>query len=57
MKTENLKIINEMFLNKGLVMFDKEIQVFFKNDTTEGKKTPERKLQLVWDKMWVTIKK
>ena len=57
MKTENLKIINEMFLNKGLVMFDKEIQVFFKNDTTKGKKTPERKLQLVWDKMWVTIKK
>ena len=27
------------FLNEDLVMFDKEIEVFSKDDTTEGKNT------------------
>ena len=39
------KIINEMCFNEGLVMFDKEMEVF------SSKETPERKLQLVWDKI------
>ena len=30
------KIINEMFFNEGLVMFDKEMKVFLLNETTEG---------------------
>ena len=30
------KIINEMFFNEGVVMFDKEMKVFLLNETTEG---------------------
>ena len=30
------KIINEMFFNEDLVMFDKEMKVFLSNETTEG---------------------
>ena len=45
MKTENLHL-----LMKGLVMFDKEMKVFYKTKQLNVK-TPERKLQLVWDKI------
>ena len=48
MKTENLTSINEIFLNEGLVIFDKKMEVFLSNETP---KTSERKLQLVWDKI------
>ena len=47
---ENRKVINEMFFNEGLVMFDKEMKVFYKTKQLNVK-TPERKLQLVWDKI------
>ena len=29
MKTENLQILMKCFFNEGLVMFDKEMEVFF----------------------------
>ena len=38
------------FFNEGLVMFDKEMKVFYKTKQLNVK-TPERKLQLVWDKI------
>ena len=47
---ENRKVINEMFFNEGLVMFDKEMKVFYKTKQLNVK-TPERKLQLVWDRI------
>ena len=47
---ENRKVINEMFFNEGLVMFDKEMKIFYKIKQLNVK-TPERKLQLVWDKI------
>ena len=55
MKTDNL--INEMFFNEGLVMFDKdkEIEVFYQTKHLKVK-TPRRQLQLVWDKIWAAIK-
>ena len=37
-----LTIINEMFFNEGLVMFDKEMKVFYKTKQLNVK-TPERK--------------
>ena len=42
MKTENF--------NEGLVMFNKEVKVFYKTKQLNTK-TSERKLQLVWDKI------
>ena len=36
--------------NQGLVMFDKKMKVFY-NPKQLKVKTPERKLQLVWDKI------
>ena len=45
-----------MFFNKGLVMFDKEMKFFYKAKQIKVK-TPELKLQLVCDKIWVAIKK
>ena len=45
MKTEHLQV-----LMKGLVMFDKEMEVFYKKKRLNVK-TPERKLKLVWDKI------
>ena len=42
MKTENF--------NEGLVMFNKEVKVFYKTKQLNIK-TSERKLQLVWDKI------
>ena len=48
MKTENLQLLMKCFLNDGLVMFDKEMKVFYKMKQLKVK-TPEHKLQLVWD--------
>ena len=36
---------------EGLVMFDKETEVFFDKTKQLKVKTPERKLQSVWDKI------
>ena len=46
MKTKNLQV-----LMKYLIMFDKEMEVFFYKTKQLNVKTPERKLQLVWDKI------
>ena len=51
MKTENLQLLMKCFFNEGLVMFDKEMNVFYKTKQLNVK-TLERKLQLVWDKIW-----
>ena len=56
MKTENLQLLMKCFFNEGLVMFDKEMKVFYKTKQLKVK-TPERKLQLVWDKIRFAIKK
>ena len=50
MKTENLQLLIKCFFNEGLVMFDKEMKGFCKTKQLNVK-TPERKLQLVWDKI------
>ena len=50
MKTENLQLLMKCFFNEGLVMFDKEMKFFYKTKQLNVK-TPERKLQLVWDKI------
>ena len=50
MKTENLQLLMKCFFNEGLVMFDKEMNVFSKTKQLNVK-TPERKLQLVLDKI------
>ena len=39
------------FFNEGLVIFDKEMKDFYKTKQLNVK-TPERKLQLVWDKIF-----
>ena len=44
MKTEHLQLLMKCFFNEGLVMFDKEMKQL-------NVKTPERILQLVWDKI------
>ena len=50
MKTETLQILMKYFFNEGLVMLDEEIKAFYKMKQLNIK-TPERKLQLVWDKI------
>ena len=50
MKTENLQLLMKCFFIEGLVMFKKEMKVFYKTKQL-NLKTPERKLQLVWDKI------
>ena len=54
MKTENLQSLMKCCFNEGLVMFDnmndKEMKVFYKTKQLNVK-IPERKLQLVWDKI------
>ena len=50
MKTENLQLLMKCFFNEGLAMFDKEMNVFSKTKQLNVK-TPERKLQLVLDKI------
>ena len=50
MKRENLQLLMKCFFNEGLVMFSKEVKVFYKTKQLNVK-TPERKLQLVWDKI------
>ena len=50
MKTETLQILMKCFFNEGLIMFDKEMKAFYKMKQLNVK-TPERKLQLVWDKI------
>ena len=49
---ENRKptITNKKFFNESLVMFDKEMNFFYKTKQLKAR-TPECKLQLVWDKM------
>ena len=42
MKTENLQLLMKCFFNEGLVMFDKEMKVFYKTKQLNVK-TPERK--------------
>ena len=49
-ENRKLKLLMKYFFNKGLVMFDKKIKVFYKTKHLNVK-TPERKLQLVWDKI------
>ena len=48
MKTENLQLLMKCFFNEGLLMF--EMKVFYKTKQLNVK-TPECKLQLVWDKI------
>ena len=43
-ENRKLTIINEMFFNIGLVMFNKEVKVFYKTKQLNVK-TPERKLK------------
>ena len=50
MKIENLQLLMKCFFNEGLVMFEKEMKVFYKTKQLNVK-TPERNLQLVWDKI------
>ena len=50
MKIENLQLLIKYFFSEGLVMFKKEMKVFYKTKQL-NLKTPERKLQLVWDKI------
>ena len=50
MKTEHLQLLMKCFFNEGLVMFDKEMKVFYKTKQL-NLKTQERKLQLAWDKI------
>ena len=38
------------FFNESLIMFDKEMEFFYKTKQLKVK-TPERKSQLVWDKI------
>ena len=38
MKAENLQVLMKCFFSEGLVMFDKEMKVFF-NEITEGENT------------------
>ena len=36
--------------NEGLVMFDKEMKIFYKTEQPNVK-TPEHNIQVVWDKI------
>ena len=47
MKTENPQLM-KCFFNEGLVLLDKEMKVFYQTKQLKVK-TPESKLQLVWD--------
>ena len=47
MKTENPQLM-KCFFNEGLELLDKEMKVFYQTKQLKVK-TPERKLQLVWD--------
>ena len=49
-ENRKLTIINEMFFNEALVMFNKEMKGFYKTKQLNVK-IPERKLQLVWYKI------
>ena len=46
MKPENLQLLMKCFFNEGLVMFDKEIKVFYKMKQQLQVKTAEHELQL-----------
>ena len=48
MKTENLQLLMKCFFNESLVLFDKEMKLFYKTKQLNVK-TLEPKLQLVWD--------
>ena len=45
-----IQLLMKCFFNEGSVMFDKEMKGFYKTKQLNGK-TPECKLQLVWDKI------
>ena len=49
-ENRKLTVISEMIFNEGLAMLDKEMKVFYKTKQLNVK-TPQRKLQLVWDKI------
>ena len=49
-ENRKLKLLMKCFFNEGLVLFDKEMKGFYKTKQLNVK-TPERKLQLVWDKI------
>ena len=49
-KNRKPAITNEKFFNESLVIFDKEMKFFYKTKQLKVK-TPEPKLQLVWDKI------
>ena len=44
MKIENLQLLTKCFFNESLVMFEKEMKVFYKTKQMNVK-TPERNLQ------------
>ena len=50
MKTEYPQLM-KCFFNEGLVLLDEEIKVFFYQIKQLKVKTPERKLQLGWNKI------
>ena len=50
MKTGNIQLLLKCLFNEDLVMFDKEINGFFYKTKQLKIKTPEHKLQLVWNK-------
>ena len=50
MKIENLQLLMKYFFNEGLVMFEKEMKVFYKTKQLKVK-TLELNLQLVCDKI------
>ena len=45
-----IQLLMKCFFNEGSVMFDKEMKGFYKTKQL-NRKTPECKLQLVWDKI------
>ena len=45
-----IQLLMKCFFNEGSVMFNKEMKVFYKTKQLNVK-TPERKLQLFWDKI------
>ena len=48
--TENLQLLMKCFFNEGLVMFYKEMKVFYITKQLKVK-TPERTLQFTWNKI------
>ena len=49
MKTENPQLLMKCFFNEGLVILDREMKVSLIKQKQLKVKTPELKLQMVWD--------